>query len=243
MQKRTLRNQNFVHPPNPPLMKLLLTLVLVLSFYNAKSQILEVPQLSALEASLKLYHNQNWTAERAAFVYEQKGKILNYLPSVGFSFGLPTVSYSSQSLFAYKENKKARSAALASLDRSAELKYNEELNSLRIEFEKLQFQKQKVRALAASLVTEEKIFSIWQEAHRKKELKPLEFLQKKRQFEDSKTNLELAESAFNLAVLELQKMARFGQRSEKLHLVETDVCTDTRILAEKTKNREQTDQQ
>ncbi len=212
----TPRNQYFVYPPHPPLKILLAFLLLAWNVNSAKGQTVELPDLEHLERSLRAYLHEEWKVERSQYEFNQKGKLLKFLPSVGVGMGMPQVSYSTQTLFTVLEDKKRREAAIQAIDRKFQLAYNDELNSLRIQHAKLRIQKERLKFQAQAMETDQKIFAIHQEAFAKKEMKPLEFLQKKKGREDLQNSLVLAGQSFQIQVLELEEKAHAGLTSGEL---------------------------
>jgi hypothetical protein len=97
-----------------------------------------LPPLDSLEASLKLYYNKAWTADRSEFVDIQRGKSWNLVPSVGLVFGLPSVNLNTGQIADYMERKAVNRAKLKSLELKYEVMLNEELQKLRIEYQKLE---------------------------------------------------------------------------------------------------------
>jgi hypothetical protein len=218
----TLQNGYSVHPPNPPLKRKLLLVLVLLSMQSAILKAQEKPRLDSLEIALKTYLNKQWTAERKQFTVEQKGKALNFIPSLGYGMRGPTISYSTQQLFGYLESKKVRAVSLEAIDRRYELLFNEELNKLRIEYEKTSLQEAKLKILETAINTDRKIFNIYAEAYKKQELKPLEYFQKQKQFEDIQNQLNLFKQEYFITILEIKKLAHYGVQDNSLFFEETD---------------------
>ncbi len=176
----------------------------------------QLPPLDSLEASLKLYYNKSWTAERAEFTDIQRGKSWNLVPSVGLVFGLPSVNLNTGQIANYMERKAVNKAKLKSMDLKYGVLLNEELQKLRIEYRKLEKHKEKAGADAQLMKIKQEIFSIYQEAYDKKEMKPLEFLQKKLEHETTVQEALLREKDYQIAVLELMRLARYGMPEEPI---------------------------
>ena len=80
---------------------------------------------------------------------------------------------------------------------------------------KVQIQIEKLDYLKESVELEEEIFSIYNEAYEKRELAPLDYLQKKKIFNDVKANYEIARREVELNILELYKLARWRMKNEE----------------------------
>jgi outer membrane protein TolC len=107
-------------------------------------------------------------------------------------------------------------AKLKSLELKYEVMLNEELQKLRIEYQKLEREREKADADAQLLTIRREIFAIYQEAYDKKEMKPLEYLQKKLEHESLVQAGALREQDYRIALLELIRLARYGMPDEPI---------------------------
>ena len=135
----------FVTPPHPPVCNVfLLRFILVASFvsinisiYGQSPDSLKIPDLEDLEISIKDYFQKKMEAELSEFDYKIKGQWLSYLPSVGFSFGLPSVSWSTQNIFKISNDKRKNKSKIESIILINTLEYNKVLSDIKIEYEKI----------------------------------------------------------------------------------------------------------
>ncbi|MBC8109863.1 MAG: hypothetical protein H7Y04_02255 [Verrucomicrobia bacterium] len=184
--------------------------------------------LGALEASLKLYHNRLWTAQREEYLYKEKFSILNYLPNVGmvpFSQNkethlLPVISFNSSQVFNYLQTKRQQKAKLQSLDRKARLAFNEELVKLKIAYAKIEA----LQDLASLAQIEKKRFEIYQEAFNKRELKPLDLLEKEKAYKLFLLETETKGKNIVLLMLEIKQLARYGMPDRELSFDAQEDC-------------------
>ena len=84
-----------------------------------------------------------------------------------------------------------------------------------LQIEKLEFAKQ-------SLDLEKEIFEIYKEAFEKRELTPLEFLQRRKSLKQVLANYEIEKREIELQILELYKFARWGIKNEELAYQDTE---------------------
>jgi hypothetical protein len=208
-----------------------ITFLSVSSFHVSNSQSLEVPNLQILEISLRDFHLRKVNGIESEFKFSEKGKFVNYLPSVGLFDGKPTLGFSASQVFAVVKDSRLRKAKLKSISRIGVLEYNEELQRLRLNYEKLKSDLEEISGLGSELMQVETIkksalknekelleidrdiFAIHKEAFEKKELEPLRFLQFKKQMKISEMRFEklsresLGGKEENLAKIEKRKEA------------------------------------
>lgn len=212
-RKRTAHSEKFVHPPNPPLVFFLILLALLLSGKSTKAQLLTYEDYAG---SLRAYVGQAWAAERAEFSQQVKGQRWAYLPNVGLAFGLPSIGLNTGQIASYKQQQGTNEARVRGIDAKYKLLLNEGLNTLRIELEKALIEKQKLGNLAAALGTKRKIFSIYQEAYSKRELKTLDYYSQKLSMQNSEQEYTLAQQNFLIIILELERLAHYKMPAEEI---------------------------
>jgi len=219
-QIRAPRFRNFVHPPNPPLKIFLVTLLLLLSGKSTKAQLLTYDTYAI---SMKAYLNQQWTAERSEWTAAVRGQKWSYIPNVGLAFGLPTVGLNTGQIAAYKQQQGVNAAKLRAIDAKYQLLLNDQLNLLKIEVEKAGVEQEKLFTYSATLEARRNIFSIYQEAFQKKELKPLDFLQQKLAYESQVQQYQLAVKAYQIVVLEVERLAHYNMPNELISYTTEEV--------------------
>jgi hypothetical protein len=217
---RTARFQNFVAPPNPQARIFLTLLLLLLSWQSANAQLLNYDTYSI---SMKAYLNQQWTAERSEWTAAVRGQRWSYIPNVGLAFGLPTVGLNTGQIAAYKQQQGTNAAKLRAIDAKYQLLLNDQLNLLKIEVEKAGVEQAKLLTYSATLEARKSIFEIYQEAFKKKELKPLDFLQQKLAYESAVQQYLLAVKSYQIVVLEVERLAHYNMPNELISYTTEDV--------------------
>jgi len=191
--------------------------IFLLIFFECNSQDkIQLISLDSLEQSLKDYYGRSWQAERENFLAVSKGEIWAKLPSIGIQFGLPSVQFGTKDIYNIKQSKREKKAALVSLDLKYRVQFNEALQGLEIEYNKVRIQLEKLEYLEKSIELEEQIFKIHEEAFQKRELAPLEYLNRRKSFENVKSNYEIEKREVQIQILELYKIARWKMRNEEL---------------------------
>jgi hypothetical protein len=210
-------------------MKLLLIAAFSITTYSYSSGQSDIPKLDTLEASLRTYYTKAWAADREEFIVSQKGQILNYIPSFGIAMGLPTVGYNTSKIYDYALDKKVRQQKLKSIDSQYLVRYNEELNNLRIEYQKVKAEEKYLTSLVKLSDLKAREFAIYQEAYDKKEMKPLDYIGKSYEYESHLNNLEKLRLEMDIKILELKKLARYHMQQDTLDNRHTpDMLTNNR---------------
>ena len=206
---------------------LLYCLLLALSWQiTAQTAPDSLPSLTELEASLQRYHNRRWTAERSEYTYKQKGRFLNYLPSVSFiplsrtdRVSLtPVLSLNTNSVFNYLQQKRQQKTKLQALDRKAQLTFNEDLTKLRLLYARIQHETIALSQTNILAEIEKKQFAIYQEAFAKLELSPLNFLEKEKHYQAFLLSLNQKKEAIYLLILEIRQLAQYQMPDVELAL-------------------------
>ena len=209
------------------MIKLLTVSFLLFVFENALAQLPDaLPPLPELEASLQCYHNRLWTTTRSELLVSQKGSLLAYLPGISFvpytrndhPTLTPVLSLNTNQFFSFLHNKKMQKARLTALDRKARLQFNEELTNLRLLYDRILLETQALQN-TESLIwqTEQRQFDIYQEAFRKREMKPVDFYEKEKNYQSARLAQENRKQALRLLILEIKKAARY-------HLPDQDIA-------------------
>jgi hypothetical protein len=191
-----------------------------------------LPPLSALEESLKMYHNSLWTAQRQELLSKEKFRLFKYLPHLGFSpFTrdnqvrlLPVLSFNASQVFSYLQAKQEQKSRLLSLDQKAQLSFNEELLRLRLSYQKLKSEIQSLESLSKLRATEERIFSIHQEAYQKREISPLDFLEKEKNYLLFLAQLSEKTHSIDLLISSIKQLARYQMSNTPLYYLPAPDC-------------------
>ena len=193
---------------------------------------LSLPPLPELEASLQRYHNRLWTAERSEYTYKQKNRFFNYLPSVSFiplsrsdRVSLtPVLSLNTNSIFSYLQQKRQQKARLQTLDRKAQLQFNEDLTKLHLLYARIQHETATLSQNNILAELEKKQFAIYSEAFTKRELSPLNFLEKEKHYQAFLLSLHQKQEAIYLLILEIKQLARYQMADVELALPDEGDC-------------------
>ena len=196
----------------------------ILSFiqFNLYSQNSEIVSLDSLENSLQYYYNLSWTAERSEFIKGEKGKGLNYIPTVGLQFGLPAVSFGTDKIVQMRNDKRNRIAKLESIDKKYFIIYNEMLQKLRIEYKKLEIEKRKIAAKEKLFEIESKLFLINKEGFEKLEITPEAFLNKEKVYLQKEENIEIIKLEYEIKILEIYELAKFQLPQKELAIFDSN---------------------
>jgi hypothetical protein len=82
--------------------------------------------------------------------------------------GLPSNNFNSNKVYEYTHDKQIRSQKLKSLDNQYKVRYNEDLNNLRIEYQKILVQEHYLSSLVRLSDLKKQEYAIYQEAYSKK---------------------------------------------------------------------------
>jgi len=211
---RAAQLKYFVHPPNPPACFFLFVLLLALSGKSAKAQLLTYETYAS---SLRSYVGQSWAAERAEFTQQIRGQRWAYLPNVGLAFGLPSIGLNTGQIASYKQQQGSNAAKVRAIDARYKVLLNDQLNQLRIEVEKAGIEEQKLNSLVIGLGTKRKIFSIYQEAYSKRELKALDYYSQKLSIQSAEQEYALGLQNFRITILEVERLAHYKMPNEEIY--------------------------
>lgn len=225
-RNRTVQNRNFVHPPHPPLKFFLLLLLLAVCGRSAKAQ--QLLDYDTYAVSLKSYLNKAWTAERTEYINIQKGKNWNLVPNVGFAFGLPSINLNTSAVASYKQRQAETAAKLKSIDLKYDLMLNEQLNNLRIEVEKAANENAKLLSYQAQVETRELMYKIYKEAYSKKEMKPIDYLREKLNYETFRADVDNKGRDYLVVVKNVEKLAHYNMPQEVIYYVGRDEVPEGR---------------
>lgn len=190
--------------------------------FNLCAQNVEVVSLDSLESSLQYFYNLSWTSERVEFVKGEKGKVLNYLPSVGFTFGLPAISFGTDKIVKMRKDKKDRISKLEAIDKKYFIIYNEMLQKLRLEYKKLEVEKRKILVKEKLFEIESKLFEITQEGFDKLEITPEQYLIKLKDYKQKKEVIQIEKLEYEIKILELYELAKFKLPNQELAIFDSN---------------------
>ena len=153
---------------------------------------------------------------------------MNYLSSVSFiplsrtdRVSLtPVFALNTNSIFNYLKNKRQQKAHLQTLDRKAQLNFNEDLTKLHLLYARIQHQTAALCQTTVLAELEKKQFEIYQEAYQKRELSPLDFLEKEKHYQAFLLSLNQKQEGIYLLMLEIRQLARYQMADVELALPE-----------------------
>lgn len=218
--------------PHTPRYKIMLVLVVWLVSWNlTKAQQfkeeLSLQPLAKYKESLKLFYNKKWGADRKEFATLNVKGVWHLLPSVGFSFGLPSVSWSVSQYINYKVEKKKVKQQLLSLDARAEIEYLGLLQELESRYIIVQTEIQKLKSYEVKEKFQNQLYQIKKECCDKNECKPEECIlneMNQANFQEQKTLLKM--SAIK-AVKELEIFAKFNLPKDHIYYNQSECIMDS----------------
>ncbi len=103
--------------PRPPrLVFATIMTITLLSGFCTMAQVNEnLQKLEKYEASLKEWHNRKFAADRKEFLETTKKKWWYYLPNVGITLGMPTISTNTGTLAQIDRDRQTKKAKLEAL--------------------------------------------------------------------------------------------------------------------------------
>jgi hypothetical protein len=197
------------------IMKKIAFLLIVLFGYGI-SVAQEVKPLEEYEKSLKEYYSTYWKAHREEYKGLNEKKVVSYLPDVGFVLGLPSISWRSSEFFRYRRDRDMLEKKLKSLDMSLELEMNAQLLELKIAYEKLMAEKERIKVAEDKYIIQAAIYAIGVECCEKRECTPEVCKTKELERYEASEVLKLMRIGLKIKVLELESLARYGLKMERL---------------------------
>lgn len=174
----------------------------------------DLKDFSEYQKSLKLYYLKLWHAKREEFKDLGEKGVWYYFPTVGLQFGLPSVQFSSKEYLNYKRDKKLLRSKLNSLDETLELEMNERLQALRIEYEKVKVEYDKLAVFQGKMKYLKALHEIKRECCIKRECTPEECRKADLEMYEFEQNEKLTALNIKIQVLELEKNAKYGLPNE-----------------------------
>ena len=175
----------------------------MVSFISCEAQ--ELVSLDSLLNQVKRLSKAKKESEIIEFNYEMKGKFLNYVPSVGFSFGLPSVNWSLSEILAIRKDKKVRKQKIKSIILKNDNELSKKIEVVKIKYKKLEVEFRKLEQKEGSILICQKIFKIYKEAFEKEEIAPLEFYKQTLAKENVENDLENFKLELKIKILELDE--------------------------------------
>ncbi|MEH0153618.1 hypothetical protein V6R21_05855 [Limibacter armeniacum] len=197
-------------PHTPHYKKVMLTVGLVISFISTSSWAqISVVSVDSLSASVMEYYHRKMAAEQEEFLYLERGKWMKYMPTVGFSFGLPSVSWGTGKVYEARQATQVKTVKLSAIKAVNELEMNALLQEVMIDHQTLIGELEHHQVLEEILQLEEKLFAIVKEAYEKHEITPMELLLKQKQLLTEKEKVAISLRKMLLLRAELYKKARY----------------------------------
>lgn len=198
----------------------------VMACAQAKAQHNELylAQIDSLEAHLRLAYNQEWTAKRQEYTYKLKGAWTKYVPTVGLNFGLPSVSWSPNTIFETGNAKRQLKAKIQSLDLEYTNRLNKAIADLRIDHKKAQIQLQMLAQEQDVLQLKAQIFEITEKQNQANEILPAEYLSKKLEFQTARAQFQKHKSELQIQILEIYKSAYYNLPNIQIFYTPNENC-------------------
>jgi hypothetical protein len=194
--------------------KIVFVLVIFLTSFDGIGR--ELRPLVVYEATLQSYYQSAWKAGREEFKDLNRKPFWDYVPDVGFGWGLPIINWRLSNIFQYRRDKYLMERKLKSLDMKMELEMNKQLQVLGLEYEKLILEKEKIKVAEEKYKIEEAIYTIGVECCQKRECTPEQCRKKDLERFESSERIRLMKIDFEILILELEKLSHFGLKTVKL---------------------------
>lgn len=216
-----------------PLFILLLTVGMMSLLNIGIGQNVNLRPLSDYETSLQAYHTARVQVLCSEFTARTKTKWWYYLPSIGFQFGLPSISAGTNQLVGIDQTRQQNRVKWASIMSQGLLDYRTDLHQLRSMYTVVQISRNADTEQETSWHTIEKLFGIKQEANKKKEISPEEYYTALLGYQREFSASQARHNAFVLQVVELARFARYEFPDVTLPGLDSLYTTRTQVRKER----------
>lgn len=173
-------------------------LILILSFSTltaVNSQTIDstfLPNQDTLKASLRAFYQAKTEAEQTEFKQKIRFKWLQFLPSIGWNFGLntPFIGYSTTDLVTVINDKNTKKYILLGLQSRNEVLFNEALVTVIYQLDNLRHKMTFYHEKETVFKLEKELFEIIQREYDSGEITPTVYLTKKIAFENLRIQLQ-----------------------------------------------------
>lgn len=166
------------------------------------------------QKSVKTYYFRLWYAKKAEFKAVNEKSFWYALPTVGLQFGLPSIHIGSRDVLDYRRQKQLLENKLTSIDQGTLLEMNEQLQIVKIEFEKLKIEVQKLGILKGRGEFLNNLHTIRQECCKERSCTPEECKKADLEMYLFTEEIKTKELELKIKLLEFEKIARFGLPNE-----------------------------
>ena len=137
-----------------------------------------IVERTELETSLRRHFIDLAEALIEEFNYKEKGKVLKYLPSLGYNFitNSPHISYNTSALYAAINDEYIKEAKIKSIRKAMQNSFQAELKKLHKHYANLEADIDYYNQALQLYHINQEIFSIKQQQYQNLEIAPLEFL-------------------------------------------------------------------
>lgn len=179
-----------------------------------KLVLMELKDFSEYQKSLKFYYLKLWHAKREEFKDLNEKSFFYYFPTFGLQFGLPSIQFTTRDYANYKRDKKLHTSKLNSLDETLELEMNEHLQALRVDYEKVKVEYDKLAVFQGRLKYLKSLHEIKKECCNRQACTPEECKKSDLEMFEFEQNEMLVALNIKIQVLELEKFAKYGLPNE-----------------------------
>lgn len=213
-------------PPDPHYKILIIIVAMLLSWKSTTAQSkmdsVKIQTIATYRNSLKAFYNKAWGAERKQYLRQNSKGLITLLPSVGLSFGLPTVSWSANQYFNYKRDKVMVEQSLLSLDDRKDIEYKGLLQELEKRYEIVKVRIDKYYLMQGKEAVQEILYEIKRECCVKNECKPEECLLNELNRLGNKEQLINEKLAVITALKELEILAKYNLPNDSIWYEENE---------------------
>ncbi len=137
-----------------------------------------IAERTELDTSLRRHFIDLAEALIEEFNYKEKGKVLKYLPSLGYNFitNSPHISYNTSALYAAVNDEYIKAAKIKSIRKAMQNSFQAELKKLHKHYANLEADIDYYNQALQLYHINQEIFSIKQQQYKNLEITPLEFL-------------------------------------------------------------------
>lgn len=150
-----------------------------------------IVECAVLETSLRRHFIDLAEALIEEFSYKEKGKVLRYLPSLGYNFitNSPHIAYSSSALYAAINDRHIKRAKIRSIRKAMQNSFQAEIKKLRKHYANLEADIEYYNQAIQLYQINQVIFSIRQQQYQNLEIVPLEFLRSQLRIKEEEMRL------------------------------------------------------
>lgn len=204
-------------PRTPRPWKITVTIILtVAALIPGKAQRTTIKPLTDYETSLKEFYNTRLQADRTEYATQNNKKWWYYLPGVGYAFGGPTVSVSTDILARIDQDRQTKRAKLDAITAQTIVAYREELHELRSRYRIIELQEEEMNEHFVISKLENNILNIAEDANTAKTITPENYARALLAYQTQHAGHKAKYRQYQERIIELERLARYNYPTETL---------------------------